>query len=120
VENQDEVENAVILLRGQRVIADVQVAEWLGVTMTELHLVIQKNNDLMDSAFVYRLDEEEKVRFACGSDNMSAEQRVIPTFAFTIHGIIILTACLGYSGSEIQNAGMIRILAFLNSGFSAR
>jgi hypothetical protein len=119
VENQDEVGAAVILLRGQRVIADVKLAEWFGVTMTELHLVIQKNNDLMDSAFVFRLDKEEKVRFACESDSLSAERRVSPTFAFTIHGIILLTACFGYSGPEIQNARMIRILTVLNSGFSA-
>jgi len=115
----DEVEKAILVFRGQRVILDVTLADWFGVSLKELHIVIQKNNKLMDPAFVFSLDKDEKALLKRSSNHATARGLVRSTFAFTIHGIILLTACLGNSGSENQNARMIRILTVLNTGFSA-
>jgi len=119
MENQDEVEKAVMLLGGRRVIPAIVLAEWFGLSPRELYAVMGKNNVLMDPAFVIRLDEEEMERIEKTISIRSKEIGLTPSFVFTIHGIILLCACLDDSDTELLNRRMVRILSILNTGFSA-
>ena len=77
--NYKEIENAIIELRGLRVILDADVARLYGVQTKEINQAVRNNPDKFPDGYVLLLDktETENLRSKFSTANLSAKSRVL-------------------------------------------
>jgi ORF6N domain len=85
------VTRAIVVLRGQRVILDADLAVLYGVPTKALNQAVKRNTDRFPEDFVFRLTRSE-VEALKRSQTVTGSQRHrdprFPPFAFTEHGAI--------------------------------
>lgn len=115
-----EIEAAVFTAGGKQVVDDIRLAAWLAVDLEELRQFVLNNRSFLPSEFVFRLEEQQMVQEAPCASDPCLEVRGKAVFAFTIHGVILINACLAYSEEEAINPQIVRLLAFLKEKKSPR
>lgn len=90
-----DVENAIIEIRGERVILDADVARLYGVQTKEVNQAIKNNPDKFPSGYILELskDEFENLRSKILTTNVSTKARYAPK-AFTEKGLYMLATIL--------------------------
>jgi hypothetical protein len=110
---------AILLLRGQRVILDADLARLYGVATKNLVKAVQRNPQRFPSDFMFQLSNQEvvRLRFQFGTSNTRGGRRYAP-YAFTEQGITMLSSVLRseravHVNIEIMRAfvGLRRMLA---------
>ena len=88
------VERKILLIRGQKVILDVDLAELYGVTTKVFNQAVKRNIDRFPKDFMLQLTAEEA--FTIRSQFVTASKRNIRylPYAFTEHGIIMVASIL--------------------------
>jgi len=85
------IERSILLLRGQRVILDADLAVLYGVTTTRLNQQVRRNIDRFPEDFAFLLTKEEfddlKLHFATSSSGWGGRRK--PPLAFTEHGALM-------------------------------
>lgn len=91
----ERVENYILLIRGQKVILDVDLAELYGVPTKRLNEQVKRNQDRFPKDFMFRLTDDEKQRVVaiCGHLKNLKFSRINPN-AFTEHGVIMAASVL--------------------------
>ena len=84
----NEVKDAIITLRGQEVILDVDVAKLYGVETKRINEAVKNNLEKFPEGFVLTLDNKElaSLRSKISTTNLSSKSRVLPK-AFTERGL---------------------------------
>ena len=92
----DGIENRIIMIRGQRVLLDSDLAALYGVTTGRLNEQVRRNRERFPSDFLFRLSEEEVValRSQCAISKKGRGGRRYAPFAFTEHGAIMAASIL--------------------------
>ncbi len=104
--HQGVIEQRILLIRGQRVILDVDLAKIYGVSTKQLNQQIKRNRGRFPEDFMFRLTEreQEEVVAICGqlktlrsqivtSKKGRGGRRYLP-FAFTEHGALMVANIL--------------------------
>jgi hypothetical protein len=90
------IENRILLIRGQRVILDVDLAALYGVDVKRLNEQVKRNSDRFPSDFCFRLTSQElailKSQFATSSSGHGGRRKL--PFVFTEHGAIMAASVL--------------------------
>jgi phage regulator Rha-like protein len=90
------VESKILVLRGQKVILDADLAELYGVTVKRLNQQVNRNADRFPRDFVFQLSAKEykslRLQFAT-SNSRRGGRRYLP-YAFTEHGAIMAATVL--------------------------
>ncbi len=91
----ERIEKAILLIRGQRVMLDADLAGLYGVTTKRLNEQVKRNRDRFPPDFMFRLTAQEKREVVANCDHLSRLKfsPVLP-HAFTEHGAIMLAAVL--------------------------
>jgi len=91
----ERVERTILLLRGQKVILDADLAKLYGVTTKRLNEQIRRNQARFPDDFVFRLTPEEKFEVVAKCDHLS-KLKFSPALplAFTEHGAIMAASVL--------------------------
>ncbi len=86
----DRVQSRILILRGQRVILDTDLAELYGVTTKRLNEQVRRNADRFPDDFMFRLTRAEKAEVVANCDHLQTLKfsAVMPQ-AFTEHGAIM-------------------------------
>lgn len=81
----------ILLLRGQRVMLDADLAELYGVATKVLNQAVKRNVDRFPEDFTFRLTPEEKQEVVTNCDHL-ASLKFSPSlpYAFTEHGALML------------------------------
>ena len=89
------IERAILMIRGQRVMLDSDLAILFGVTTKRLNEQVKRNRDRFPADFMFRLTEREKAEVVANCDHL-ARLRFSPTrpCVFTEHGAIMLASVL--------------------------
>ena len=92
-----DIARAILLLRGQRVILDAELAGLYGVTTKRLNEQVKRNADRFPEDFLFRLTRAEtealnRSQIATGSQKHRDPR--FPPFAFTEHGAIMAATIL--------------------------
>ena len=95
------IENKILVIRGQQVMLDRDLAELYGVETKRLNEQVKRNIERFPENFMFQLTRNElesvKSQFATSPNNLFAGQeggtRKLP-FAFTEHGVTMLSAVL--------------------------
>jgi hypothetical protein len=86
----------IVLLRDQRVLIDVDLAELYGVTTKVLNQAVRRNKERFPADFAFRLEindlKANRSQFATGSQKHRDPR--FPPFAFTEHGAIMAATVL--------------------------
>jgi hypothetical protein len=91
----ERVERTILLVRGQKVILDADLAKLYGVTTKRLSQQVKRNSDRFPEDFMFRLTQKEKNEVVANCNHLS-NLRFSPALphAFTEHGAIIVASVL--------------------------
>jgi phage regulator Rha-like protein len=91
----EPLEELIRLIRGQRVILDVNLARIYGVEPKALNRAVKRNQMRFPTDFVFQLNQEEFKNLRCqtGTSSLHGGRRYLP-FAFTEHGAIMAATVL--------------------------
>lgn len=89
------INRSILLIRGQKVMLDVDLAEIYGVKTKRLNEQVKRNILRFPSDFIFQLSEEEKEEVVAKCDHLSKLKfSVSNPYAFTEHGALMLASVL--------------------------
>lgn len=91
----ERIERSILLLRGQKVMLDSDLAELYGVETKNLVRAVKRNLKRFPSDFMFQLTKEEldNLRFHFGTSSQWGGRRYTP-YAFTEQGVAMLSSVL--------------------------
>jgi len=103
-----KVEQAILLIRGQRVMLDADLAKLYGVSTKALNQAVKRNRDRFPDDFMFRLSATEKTEVVTNCDHLKRLKYspALPN-AFTEHGAVMLASLLN---SPIAVAASIHVV----------
>jgi hypothetical protein len=89
------IASRILLIRGQKVMIDSDIAELYGVTTKRLNQQVNRNINRFPSNFMFELTKEEKNQLVANCDHLKKLKfsPVLPE-VFTEHGILMLSSIL--------------------------
>ncbi len=105
----ESIERRILLIRGQKVMLDIDLAELYGVPTKALNQAVKRNKDRFPPDFMFRLSKEEKAEVVTICDHLS-NLRFSPMLphAFTEHGILMLSSVLHSKRAVQANIAIMR------------
>ena len=91
----ERIEKAILLIRGQKVMLDADLAELYGVETKILVRAVKRNINRFPTDFMFQLNKEEfdNLRFHFGTSSYWGGRRY-PPYAFTEQGVAMLSSVL--------------------------
>lgn len=85
----DIVESKILLIRGQKVMLDSDLAKLYGVTTKRLNEQVKRNKSRFPEDFMFQLTAAEKAEVVANCDHLvKLKYAPVCPFAFTEHGAI--------------------------------
>jgi hypothetical protein len=96
------IEDSILIIRGQKVLLDVDLARMYGVTTKVLNQAVRRNAERFPDDFMFQLDSEEtqNLRSQIVTSNRRGGRRYYP-YAFTEQGVAMLSSVL-HSDRAVQ------------------
>ncbi len=92
---EEQIESTILVLRGQRVILDEQLAQLYQVTVKALNQAVKRNIERFPTDFMFQLNQEEfEILRSQFVTSRSWGGRRHPPYAFTEQGIAMLSGVL--------------------------
>jgi hypothetical protein len=91
----EKVERAILVIRGQKVMLDADLARLYGVSTKRLNEQVRRNRDRFPPDFMFQLTRKEKAEVVANCDHLRRLKfsPVLPR-AFTEHGAIMVASIL--------------------------
>ena len=114
-----QIEHAILLIRGQRVMLDRDLAAMYGVTTGNLNKAVQRNLSRFPADFMFQLteDEAEALRFQFGILKRGLNFKYLP-YVFTQEGVAMLSGVLRSPRAEQVNIAIMRAFVRLRETLS--
>src|SRR3972149_11860216 len=106
---EERITQGILLIRGQKVIIDADLAALYGVSTKALNQAIKRNKDRFPKDFVFLLTKKEKIEVVTNFDNLARLKyaKTLP-WAFTEHGAIMAAMALNSSQAVSMSAYVVR------------
>lgn len=106
----DRVSRSILVIRGQKVMLDVDLAELYGVQTRALNQAVKRNRERFPDDFMFRLTREEKQEVITKCDHLGRLKfsPVLP-YAFTEHGAPMLASVLNSQVAVHASIQIVRI-----------
>ena len=116
----ERIEKAIVLVRGQKVMLDRDLAELYGVTTGNLNKAVKRNLDRFPPDFMFQLKQEEyeSLRFQFGILKKGQHSKYLP-YAFTEQGVAMLSSVLRSKRAVHANIEIMRAFVRLRQFLSA-
>ena len=103
------IEKKILVIRGEKVMLDADLAELYGVETKMLMRAIKRNIDRFPADFMIQLDKEEfeNLRFHFGTSSQWGGRRYLP-YAFTEQGVAMLSSVLNSERAVKVNIEIMR------------
>jgi hypothetical protein len=110
----ERIEKAILLVRGQKVMLDRDLAELYGVTTGNLNKAVKRNLDRFPQDFMFQLRQEEyeSLRFQFGILERGWHSKYQP-YAFTEQGVAMLSSVLHSKRAVQVNIEIMRVFVRL-------
>jgi hypothetical protein len=114
-----QLEQSILLIRGQRVLLDRDLAALYGVTTSNLNKAVRRNIYRFPSDFLLQLskDEAESLRFQIGILKRGQHFKYLP-YAFTEQGVAMLSSVLNSARAIQVNIAIMRVFVRLRETLS--
>ena len=116
----ERIEKAILLIRGQKVILDRDLAVLYGVTTGNFNKAVRRNLDRFPSDFMFQLEKEEyeSLRFQFGILKRGQHSKYLP-LAFTEQGVAMLSSVLNSNRAIEVNILIMRAFVRLRGMISS-
>ena len=93
--SRERIDRSILMIRGQKVMLDADLANLYGVTTKRLNEQVKRNRNRFPSDFMFQLTVKEKTEVVAICDHLQ-KLRFSPAlpYAFTEHGAIMLASVL--------------------------
>ncbi|MCK9426516.1 MAG: ORF6N domain-containing protein [Ignavibacteriaceae bacterium] len=109
----ERIENKILLIRGQRVMLDRDLAELYGVETKNLNRQVKRNPERFPSEFMFQLTLSEKNELVTDWHRFnSLKHSTVLPFAFTEYGALMLASVL--NSPRAIEAGIYVVRAFVH------
>jgi hypothetical protein len=111
---EENLAQRIFLLRGKKVMFDFDLAKLYDLETRVLKQQVRRNRERFPEDFMFELTREEWEQVITNCDNLSVYSRFkpFPPFAFTEHGVAMLSSVLKSKKAIIVNIAIMR--AFVN------
>ena len=115
----EEIEHAILLIRGQKVMLDRDLARLYDVETKALNRAVQRNLDRFPADFMFQLAEEEydSLRFQFGTLKRGQHSKYLP-YVFTQEGVAMLSGVLRSPRAVLVNVAIMRAFVRLRETLS--
>jgi len=105
----DRIERAILLIRGQKVMLDADLGSLYGVETKTLVRAVKRNAQRFPTDFMFQLTHEEFANLRChfGTSSRWGGRRY-PPYAFTEHGVAMLSSVLRSPRAVQVNIEIVR------------
>ncbi|MEW6229570.1 MAG: ORF6N domain-containing protein, partial [Bacillota bacterium] len=91
----ESIKNRILILRGQKVILDADLAILYGVTTRRLNEQVKRNRERFPDDFMFQLSDAEKAKVVAICDHLSRlKYSKSSPYAFTEHGALMAASVL--------------------------
>ena len=106
----ERIEQAIFLIRGQKVLLDADLAQLYGVETKVLNKAVKRNLDRFPEDFMFQLTAEESknLRFQIGTSKKQRGGRRYLPYAFTEQGVAMLSGVLNSPRAVKVNVEIMR------------
>jgi len=110
----ERIERAILVVRGEKVMLDKDLASLYGVTTGNLNKAVTRNRNRFPADFMFQLTDEEveALRFHFGISNSRGGRRFKP-YAFTQEGVAMLSSVLRSKRAVEVNIAIMRVFVRL-------
>ena len=102
------IQRRIYFIRGEKVMLDEDLAELYHVSTKALNLAVRRNADRFPPDFMFQLTQEEFERLKANSGTSGWGGRRYAPFAFTEHGVAMLSSILKSKRAIEMNIHIIR------------
>jgi hypothetical protein len=104
-----QIEHKIFLIRGHKVMLDVDLADLYGVETGALNRAVKRNLERFPIGFMFQLSQQEKDRLRCqtGISKLGRGGRRYLPYAFTEHGVCMLSSVLSSKRAIQVNIAII-------------
>jgi hypothetical protein len=115
----EEIEHTILLIRGQKVMLDRDLARLYGVATKILNKAVSRNLDRFPADFMFQLtpEEHDSLRFQFGTLKRGQHSKYLP-FVFTQEGVAMLSGVLRSPRAAQVNIAIIRAFVRLRETLS--
>jgi hypothetical protein len=115
----ERIEQAILQIRGLRVMVDADLAMLYGVTTKVLNQAVKRNKERFPGDFMFQLSPEEKVEVVTNCDHL-ARLRFSPVLpnVFTEHGVLMLANILNSERAVRVSVQIVRTFVKLRESLS--
>jgi len=108
------IQKKIFVIRGQRVMLDRRLSDMYGVPTKSINLAVKRNIARFPSDFMFQLSKEEydSLRFQFETLKRGEHSKYAP-YAFTEHGITMLSSILKSATAISVNIAVVRAFIFL-------
>ena len=102
------VESLIRVIRGQKIILDADLAALYGVQTGHLNRAVKRNPDRFPQEFMFRLTADERLKCQFGISNKGRGGRRFLPYAFTEHGVVMLSSVLNSERAVQMNILVVK------------
>ena len=115
----EEIEHTILLIRGQKVMLDRDLARLYGVQTKILNKAVSRNLDRFPADFMFQLtmEEHDSLRFQFGTLKRGQHSKYLP-FVFTQEGVAMLSGVLHSPRAAQVNIAIMRAFVRLRETLS--
>lgn len=109
----ERIQRSILLVRGEKVMLDEDLATMYGVTTGNLNKAVKRNIERFPTDFAFRLSAEEFADLKFQSGRASWGGRRTPPYAFTEQGVAMLSSVLRSRRAAKVNVEIMRAFVHL-------
>lgn len=103
----EKIDRAILLIRGQKVMLDADLAVIYGLKTSRLNEQVKRNINRFPQDFMFQLNEDEKAEVIANCDHLEKlKYSTTNPYAFTEHGAIMLASVLN-TPTAVQTSVLI-------------
>jgi hypothetical protein len=116
----EKVDRAILFLRGQKVMLDIDLAEIYGVKTKRLNEQVKRNSGRFPTDFMFQLTDTEKAEVVANCDHLEKLKfSGTNPYAFTEHGAIMLASVLNTPTAVQTSVFIVRAFVKLREVLSS-
>ncbi len=116
----ESIAQNILLLRGQKVILDADLARLYGVTTKQLNQAVRRNLNRFPSDFVFQVTSDEKAELVTNCDRFTnLKHSSVNPYAFTEHGAVMAASILKTETATAVSVYVVRAFVRMREMLSA-
>ena len=106
------IQNRILLIRGEKVIVDSDLAEFYGVSTKVLNQAVRRNIERFPDDFMFQLSKKEKIEVVANCDHLkNLKHSTVTPLVFTEHGSLMAANVL--NSPRAIEVGLYIVRAFV-------